>query len=163
MFTRLIVITLLLATACTPGPMQSSPQPQDLLVDATNPPENKEATATPSPEVDGELQKKLTQIVVDDLAARLKKDTGAISVLSAEALVWPDAALGCPLPGKVYAQGTVPGFRVRLEAGDKEYSYHTDRTGQFILCAPDPTLQSDPSFPVPPGEIDDGKPWMPVN
>jgi hypothetical protein len=110
------------------------------------------------------LQKKLTQIVRKDLAAQLGTDVEGISVISTEAIIWPNAALGCPLPGKVYAEGTVPGFRIQLEAKNKEYSYHTDRTGQFIQCAkPDPDLQDLPSIPITPGEIDDGKPWKPVN
>lgn len=134
MHTRLIVITLLLATACTSNPIQSFPQPQDKPVPATNPAPITETTPTSPPEGDDGLQKKLTEIVVDDLAARLSINAGGISVISAEALVWPDAALGCPTD-RVYAPEKVPGFQIRLEVNKKIYVYHTDRTSQVILCS----------------------------
>jgi len=127
--------------------------------------ETSEVTPVPSSSASEEgLQKKITRIVTKDLAAQLGVSADEIHVISVEAILWPNAALGCPRPGKVYAQGAVSGFRIRLEAENKEYSYHTDRTGQFVSCPKeDPELQERPSIPVTPGEIDDGEPWVPVN
>jgi hypothetical protein len=191
MLTRIMIIAMLLATACAPTPLQSAParapagaaekDTSEITVtpspakekDASrataipSPAKGKDAsesTAVPSPVMEDALQKKSTQIVIKDLASRLSIDTEAISVLSTEAIVWPNAALGCPLPGKDYAQGKVSGFRIRLAAQNKEYSYHTDRTGQFVLCPKEnPEIQERPSIPITPGEIDDGQPWVPVN
>jgi hypothetical protein len=76
--------------------------------------------------------------------------------------VWPDASLGCPLPGMTYAQVLTPGHRVILATGGRTYEYHTDNHDRIILCTEDerPSL---PLIPVKPGEIQDGKPWMPSN
>lgn len=167
MFTRILILILLVAAAaCAPNPIQTpvqNPTPTQGIVENTEE-ASPAITATPSPVVEDGLQKKLTQIVRNDLAAQLSTNIEEISVISAEAVVWPNAALGCPAPGKVYAQGTVPGFRIRLEAENNEYSYHTDRTGRFVLCPEEnPELQDRLPIPVKPGEIDDGEPWMPVD
>lgn len=172
MLKRVLIFSMLLLTACAPvNPTRNSASevPAEAVVETAATPspaaEGKpsEVTASPFPTLEDGLQKKITQIVRRDLAVQLNISTEGISVISVESIVWPNAALGCPLPGKVYAEGTVSGFRIRLEAKNKEYSYHTDNTGQFVLCAnQDPDLQDLPSFPVTPGEIDDGEPWVPV-
>jgi len=66
-----------------------------------------------------------------------------IRVLSVEVVDWPDASLGCPQPGMVYAQVITPGFRVLLEVENDKYEYHTDRGERVVLCvdgrpAPEP-------------------------
>lgn len=165
MFTRIFILTLLITlAACAPNPV---PATQDRLEEPTV--ENTEGAptevpVTPSPVPQGSPEKKLTQIVSKDLATRLNLDVNAISVISVEPIEWPNGALGCPSPGKVYTQATVPGYRIRLEVDNQEYSYHLDRTGQFLLC-PDNNvdLPEEPSIPVEPGEIDDGQPWVPVD
>ena len=40
-----------------------------------------------------------------------------------------------------------------------DYIYHTDTRDTVILCMEEEL----PTFPVTPGEIDDGEPWMPVD
>ena len=147
MLIRILILTLFLATGCTPSPVQQPtptpdrlPGPKEVFPDPT-------ATLLPA---DAGLQKKFILLVSKDLATRLHLSVEAIALVSVEALEWPNAALGCPSPGKVYAQGTVPGFRIRLMADNQEYSYHTDRKGQFVLCAnPDAGIQ-DPVVPVTP-------------
>jgi hypothetical protein len=152
MLTRLLVIFMFVVTACAPTLVDDAVTPQDKPERPTK--DSFEITATPSPAVDAGLQKKFIQIVSNDLATRLSLDGQSISVVSAEAVTWPNAALGCPLSGKVYAQGTVPGFRIRLKAEDQEYAYHTDQTGQFVLCAtPDPDLEDFPEHSDPTPQI----------
>jgi hypothetical protein len=56
-----------------------------------------------------------------------------ISVRTVTATEWPDAALGCPAKGKVYAQVITPGFRVVLEARGKVYPVHTGQ-GRAVRC-----------------------------
>ncbi len=58
-----------------------------------------------------------------DLAQRLNIPVKDIAVIDAEAKVWPDAALGMPEPGKVYAQVQTPGWRIVLEARQIRYLY----------------------------------------
>ena len=110
-------------------------------------------TATPDPNV-----QKLVQLAVEDLSKELQTGTDGIQVSSIQAVVWPDPSLGCPKLGILYAQVVTPGYIIVLEAAGKEYSYHTDGSITVILC-PDGGL---PELIVTPGEILDGKPWMPV-
>jgi len=67
-----------------------------------------------------------------DLAGRLKVPAEQIAVVDVQAKVWPDAALGMPEPGKVYAQVQTPGWRIVLEAQGTRYLYTaSERTCRF--------------------------------
>lgn len=77
---------------------------------------------------------KFVSLAKEDLAGRLTIAIDQITLLRTTEMTWPNAALGCPSPGKVYAQGRVPGYQIRLEAGGTEYVYNTDLSGQIILC-----------------------------
>ena len=70
----------------------------------------------------------------EDLAKRLVLAAEAIQLVSAEAVEWSDASLGCPQPGMMYAQVITPGYLVILEAGGKRYEYHTDAGRFAVLC-----------------------------
>ncbi|HAV78685.1 MAG TPA: hypothetical protein DCX53_15155 [Anaerolineae bacterium] len=83
-----------------------------------------------------------------DLANFLQVDVELISLVDATEMTWPDSAIGCPAPGKVYAQGKVPGHRILLNAGDVEYTYHTDLLGQIVYC-PEDTLGTDDPLSIP--------------
>ncbi len=61
-----------------------------------------------------------------DLAKRLKIDAKGISLENAESVTWPDASLGMPEAGKVYAQVKTPGYRILLNARMGRYLYTTD-------------------------------------
>ncbi len=61
---------------------------------------------------------------VKDLSKKLGMDRDAISVVECGEAMWPDASLGMPEPGKMYAQMLTEGFMVILEAGGKKYEYH---------------------------------------
>lgn len=121
----------------------------------------------PTPLASEELQSQpeesmATDLAKADLSGRLDVPVEEIATSSIEAVQWPDASLGCPLPGMMYAQVVTPGYRVTLETSGATYEYHTDRAQRVILCNEDgqPSL---PPVPVNPGEIKDGKPWMPAN
>jgi hypothetical protein len=59
-----------------------------------------------------------------DLAARLAIPAGNIKVMECGEATWPDASLGMPEPGQMYAQMLTEGFIVVLEAAGKTYEYH---------------------------------------
>jgi hypothetical protein len=135
------------AQTMTPGSIPESTQ-----AGPSNPLLTPEATEMPAtaPPVE-----KFVSISKKDLASRLQIDAGSISLVRTEDVLWPNAALGCPRPGKVYAQGRVPGYRVWLNAEGKEYLYHTDYNGQVILCpelnpdVPGSTTSPTPKIGVP--------------
>ena len=80
---------------------------------------------------------KLRQLVIharDDLAKRKTGSPDAIELLEIQEVVWPDASLGCPQPGKGYAQVTKEGFLIRLRLQKQVYRYHSGQGGAPFLC-----------------------------
>lgn len=90
---------------------------------------------------------KFVALTKKDLANQLNINIEAISLTDSVQITWPNSALGCPRPGEVYAQGLVPGYRIRLKANQIEYIYHTDLNGSFILC---PSVSEDSNSGIPP-------------
>jgi len=70
----------------------------------------------------------------DDLSTRLEIDVSAITLLSAEAVNWSDASLGCPQPGMVYAQVITSGYLIVLEAAGVNFEYHAGRSTEVVYC-----------------------------
>lgn len=97
------------------------------------------------------------------VAAELNLAPGGVTVEGIESVDWPDAGLGCPLPGMGYAEVITPGYRVTLTAAGVEYAVHLDTLGTAIVCSPDGSPIPG-SIPILPGErIMDGQPWMSVD
>ncbi|HYF63411.1 MAG TPA: hypothetical protein VD886_11395 [Herpetosiphonaceae bacterium] len=61
-------------------------------------------------------------------------DPAAIRVVSADEVEWPSSALGCPKPDMMYLTVITPGFKVVVEQGGTQYSYHAGSDGAFFLC-----------------------------
>ncbi len=66
-------------------------------------------------------------LAATDLARRLGVSAHAVSVVGVTPVQWPDAALGCPEKGKVYAAVVTPGYRIELECSGTRHLYHADR------------------------------------
>jgi hypothetical protein len=85
------------------------------------------------------------QAIVDaartDAASRTGAPAPSVIVMSADAVVWSDGSLGCPLPGTMYTMALVPGYRVRIRVGESILDYHAGGR-QLILCPPG--LAADP-------------------
>jgi hypothetical protein len=78
-----------------------------------------------------------------DLAGRLDVNPGEIELVSAEAVSWRDASVGCPQPGMAYAQVVTSGTRIVLASGAEHYEYHSDNRLDPFLCEnPEPPLAS---------------------
>ncbi len=71
------------------------------------------------------------------LAARLSVSVDAITVEGVEEVDWPDSSLGCPDPEMMYLQVVTPGYRIVLSVEGTEYTVHSDRDEQVILCGED--------------------------
>lgn len=182
-----IVLILWLAASCsTPVAVEPAPpgstgaleepaptgEPRESATLEPNPPTVERETvpsAPPTPtteERDGEAG----EAIPEELLAVIRRLTAAqhavaedeIAVERVEAVEWPDASLGCPEPGVMYAQVVTPGYRVELSAGGETVWVHTDAGRQVVVCGEDghPVL---PAIPVDPGEILDGEPWIPVD
>ena len=100
------------------------------------------------------------QLAVQDLAQRLQIDKTQIEVLEVRKVIWPDASLGCPEPGVMYAQMQVEGQLIRLRARGHMYFYHKGGTQSPLLCQQTAQLlrrttpKVDEFVPPPDSDID---------
>lgn len=76
----------------------------------------------------------IADAVLSDAASRTGMEKTALVVESAEPVTWPDGSLGCPEPGMMYTMALVPGYRIRVRAGEQVLDYHASDRGYFVLC-----------------------------
>lgn len=125
---------------------------------------------TPTPEAPGLPDAPIEERAQEALANLLGIPSEEIEVRKVEEVEWPDTSLGCPEPGKAYAQVIVPGWRVVMRVDDEVYEYHSggehrvlcDQKANFISVLPSPTATSItvPGAPTP--TVQDVCPMMPV-
>jgi hypothetical protein len=70
----------------------------------------------------------------EDLAQRLNIVLTQINLIEAKAVVWPDASLGCPQPGKLYKQVPEDGALIVLQVNGTNYEYHNGGSRGLFLC-----------------------------
>lgn len=103
-----------------------------------------EPAATPAdgtPPADGEPtpdSAAAEQAAIDALATWLGPvaDPSAITVVSVEAMTWPDGCLGLDYGNEACTEALVEGFRVELGLGDATYEARTDAAGAVTRWAP---------------------------
>ena len=62
-----------------------------------------------------------------------------VTLVSAEAVTFPDGSLGCPEPGMAYSQVVTDGYKIVLTAGGKTYDYRGTGPGTFRRCTNPPS------------------------
>jgi hypothetical protein len=80
--------------------------------------------------------------IKDEVIERAKKDLAKrrgiliqkIVLKQIQAVSWPDASLGCPQRGRVYAQVVTSGYLLVLSDGTADFEYHTDNSRRVVLC-----------------------------
>jgi hypothetical protein len=82
-----------------------------------------------------QIPRSVRHAVVADAARRFNVAESAVVIGRAEQLTWSDGSLGCPEPGRTYAQVLVPGFRLVAITSAGELTYHTDSRGKAVTCA----------------------------
>jgi hypothetical protein len=105
---KIILVALLLMVSLIPGCLETKPG---------NTTVNSSVTPEYPPVVD---------MAKSDLAKRLNIPEELVHFIKQEKKDWPDTSLGFPEAGKMYAQVVTPGFVIILEAGGKQYEYHSD-------------------------------------
>jgi hypothetical protein len=70
------------------------------------------------------MAEQLIALAKTDLAGQLGISPDQIEVLGVEPAEFPDASLGVPEPGQVYAQMITPGYIIELAADEEIYRYH---------------------------------------
>ena len=75
--------------------------------------------------------------IVDPAVAEIARVAGVpvdqVTVVSAEAVTFPDGSLGCPQPGMAYTQIPVDGYRIVAKAAGTTYDYR-GTGGTFQRC-----------------------------
>ena len=72
---------------------------------------------------------------VTSLSETLSVAANQITLVSTEAVTWPDGCLGIVRVGVLCTQGEVPGFKIILEANGQKYEFHTNQDGSIVLLA----------------------------
>lgn len=90
------------------------------------------AEPTLAPAVDAD--RNVFAAVIADAAAVLGVEQEEIELAEVAEVEWPDASLGCPESGMMYAQVITPGYRVVVQAAGETFEYHTDMRGNFVRC-----------------------------
>ena len=69
------------------------------------------------------------QQIVDSASAQLAQQLGVppqqIELAAIEPVEWPDASLGCPQAGMMYAAVVTPGYRVIFDVDGEQVEVHT--------------------------------------
>jgi hypothetical protein len=110
---------------------QPGAEPQRGTVEAGN---SRQVPTTDSDAPRPATLESLTDAVLEHAARETGLARDALVVTSAEPVTWPDGSLGCPQPGMMYTQALVPGYRIRVRAGNDLLDYHASRRGSFVLC-----------------------------
>lgn len=120
----LVMILLMIVTACAPTAATQEPATVD-----------EQPTPTPMPEP--------THIPVDltpaqraaltTLSETLNLPVDQITLISTEEVTWPNGCLGIVRMGVLCTQAEVPGFTMILEANGQNYEVHTNQDGSVAL------------------------------
>lgn len=141
--TQPVTATPASATPVSPTPISPTPVPAAPVTSTftlTDSPITQEETITvtkPSPNRQPpNPQPSNPQVMqaIQDLAGRVGVSVDAITVISAEPVVWPDGGLGCPQPGMEYLQVQQDGMKIVLAVDGREYQYHSGETRGPFLC-----------------------------
>ncbi len=87
----------------------------------------------------------VTEAVLADASKRTGLDVARLDVMESIAVTWPDGSLGCPQPGMSYTMALVPGYRIRIQAGQQMLDYHASARGYWLLCPAGRAMDPAPS------------------
>jgi len=134
----LLVAGTLIACSCagaspaTPASPTAAP-PSPTQLPASPAVSSPQVVASPSA---GSQGQPAVEAAVREAAAHLGVNQADLKVEQVEARQWPDASLGCPRPGVLYAQVLTPGFLIVVSGAGKQLEYHSDERGRaVVLCA----------------------------
>ncbi len=114
------------------------------------------ATATAAAEAPAAGQDDPAANMAGVLANQLGIDRSAVTVVSSEAVAWPDACLGVTLADEMCGQVITPGYKIVLSANGNSYTYHTDQNGSWYRLAEGPEVQIGDSIADWRGTADNG-------
>jgi len=113
------VALVVLAAACTGGPARREPSAV-----TTGPAPGTTTSAAAASPTTASCPDQRVEAARAYLVERFGYDPDDVVVLGVESVVWPDAALGCPVTGQSYEPGPVTGYRIVLGWRDVEFRFH---------------------------------------
>jgi hypothetical protein len=90
----------------------------------------------------------VTEAALAEAARQTGTDRSKLNIVKAEMVTWRGGSLGCPQPGMQYTDALVPGFRVRIQAGERVLDYHASSRGGLMLCPEGRAVEPLPSDAV---------------
>jgi len=117
-------LSLFALTACAPESEQGAEV-------TTEPPVEVSLAASA---VTGEVPGDLMDNIIEHLIKQENLEREAITVVRAESAIWPDGALGCPVPDEMYTHSQVEGYWIVLKSANKAYDYRASAKGYFKRC-----------------------------
>lgn len=82
-----------------------------------------QASAKPS---SSDFEVALELLAANYLAGKLDVAANDLTLVRSNATEWPDASLGCPKPGMMYAQAITPGYQITFEHDGSSYAVHAN-------------------------------------
>jgi len=120
-------LALLLSGACGDRGAAGSGEPV-----ATVPPTPSSTTApTASPTTAAPA---VVTAALEQAAADAGVPNQSVALIDFRYMEWSNAALGCPQPGKFYAQVITPGYIVLIDVAGQQREYHTDLDSRVVSC-----------------------------
>lgn len=122
----IFILLVMLFSACAPQaePTQQSVLPMDDSQKPTPIPTHIPVDLTPA-----------QRAALSALAETVGLTADKITVVSTEAVTWPDGCLGVQRMGVMCTQAEVEGFKIILAADGKQYEFHTNQDGSSIIRA----------------------------
>jgi len=122
----IFVLLVMLFAACA---TQAEPTPPSVL-----PVDDSQPDATPT-HIPADLTP-AQQAAVSALSDITGLPADKITLVSTEAVTWPDGCLGVQRGEMMCTQALVEGFKIVLEAEGREYEFHTNQNGSAVVLAP---------------------------
>ena len=117
----IFILLILISAACAPAGQQTE-EPSIPNEDST--PTNIPVDLSPA-----------QRAALMALSEKLNLTVDEITVLSTEAVTWPDGCLGVVRIGVTCTQAEVPGFKIVVEAHGNSYEFHTNQDGSVVVAA----------------------------
>lgn len=134
--------TLWLVAGCTAASSGSPGDSPDAATPSTDvagslEPASPQPSAEPTPSRGPlDLPASVVDPVVADIVRLASVPVDGVTVQSAEWVTFPDGGLGCPVPGMLYIQVQVDGYKIVAVAAGTTYDYRGTGPGKFRLCTP---------------------------
>src|SRR6266545_5746660 len=121
----LFVITIIMMAITACGPVTAATEEPSIPVEEQEPtPTHIPVDLTPA-----------QRAAINALMEQLSLSADKITLVSTEAVTWPDGCLGIVRMGVICTQAEVPGFKIILEANAQKYEFHTNQDGSIVMLA----------------------------